>query len=105
MNIIELNKLSGEFRGKGVKALKINSEFKSQSVNIIIEPNGELPLHTTPVDVIFYVIKGTGLLEIGSEKKEVKEGTFIDSPANIPHGWSNPSQNEILSVLVIKLYN
>lgn len=104
MNIVNLKGLKGEQRGKQVTALKIPSEFKAQSVNIIIQPNGELPLHTTTVDVIFYVIKGRGIIEIGDEKKEVEEGNFIDSPANIPHAWYNPNTEE-LSVLVIKLFS
>ncbi|MGM0509132.1 MAG: cupin domain-containing protein, partial [Fusobacteriota bacterium] len=65
---------------------------------------GELPTHKTPVDVIFYVISGKGEVEIGDERKEVEEGSFIDSPANIPHAWYNPN-NKPLSVLVIKLFN
>lgn len=104
MNIISLNKLEVKKRPGGLIANKIPSNFKSQSVNLIFEPGMELPLHTTPVDVIFYVIKGEGTLTIGDENKIVKEGDFIDSPANIPHGWKNSSDNT-LSILVIKLYS
>ncbi len=104
MNIINLNELRGDARGKGVKALQIKSEFKAKAVNIVLEAKGELPTHTTPVDVIFYVMKGKGEVEIGEERQEVSEGMYIDSPANIPHAWYNPSDNE-LSVLVIKLFS
>ena len=102
MNIINLKELIGFSRAEKVVAKKIPSEFPAQSVNIVLQSGGVLPIHTTPVDVIFYVIKGTGIIVIGDEEKEVSEGMFIDSPKNIPHGWSNQKEEE-LSVLVIKL--
>jgi mannose-6-phosphate isomerase-like protein (cupin superfamily) len=46
-------------------------------------------------------LEGTGIVEIGNEKKEVSKDTYINSPAKIPHCWYNES-NEILIVLVIK---
>ena len=102
MNIINLNELEGFSRADKVEAKKIPTGFSTQCVNIVIQPGGVLPVHTTPVDVIFYVIKGAGIIEIGDESKEVSEGMFIDSPKAIPHGWKNPGKDE-LSVLVIKL--
>jgi quercetin dioxygenase-like cupin family protein len=103
MNIVNLNELSGIAKGKMVEARKIPSNFSAQAVNVVLQAGGVLPTHTTPVDVIFYVIKGTGIVEVGDEKKEVSQGMFIDSPANIPHGWYNESEEE-LSVLVVKLF-
>jgi mannose-6-phosphate isomerase-like protein (cupin superfamily) len=54
--------------------------------------------------VFFYVLEGTGIVEIGDEKKEVKKDTSIDSPAKMAHCWYNES-NEILRVLVVKTPN
>jgi len=88
----------------GITAKQIPSEFKAKSVNIILKPKAVLPIHTTPVDVIFYVIKGKGALTIGNETKEFEEGSFVDSPKDIPHGWENTGTEE-LSVLVIKLFH
>lgn len=104
MNFIDLNKIEGKSVNPKISAKHITSEFKAKSVNIVLQPQGILPMHTTPVDVIFYVIKGKGILTIGEEKQEVLEGTFIDSPKDIPHGWENNGDSE-LSVLVIKLFS
>ncbi len=103
MNIVDINKLIGVSKGKMVEAKKIPSGFSTQAVNILLQPGGELPPHTTPVDVIFYVIKGSGVVEVGDERSEASQGMFIDSPADIPHAWYNKS-DELLSVLVIKLF-
>lgn len=103
MNIVKLKDIQSENRAKGVTVIKVKSDFSTQTVNILLEPNSILPIHTTPVDVIFYVIEGKGIVQVGEEKIEVSAGTYIDSPADIPHGWENPF-SEKLSVLVIKLY-
>ena len=58
--------------------------------------------HITPVDVFFYVLEGTGVVEIGDEKKEVSLDTLIESPAKIPHCWYNES-DKLLRVLVVKV--
>jgi len=102
MDIVNLKDLKGFLKAEKVEAKKIPTGFSAQCVNIVLQPGGNLPVHTTPVDVIFYVLKGTGTVEIGEEKKEVSEGMFIESPRNILHGWSNFGKEE-LSVLVIKL--
>ena len=51
--------------------------------------------------MFFYVLEGSGVVEIGDEKKEVGPNTLIESPAKILHCWYNES-NENLRVLVIK---
>ena len=104
MNIVKLKDIKSESRAKGVNVVKVKSDFPTQTVNILLEPTSILPIHTTPVNVIFYVIEGRGIVQIGEEKIEVAAGSYIDRPADIPHGWENPF-NEKLSVLVIKLYS
>lgn len=104
MNVIEIKSLEKRNKNLGVNVKNIPSDLKAKSVNLLLDPGKELAMHVTPVDVIFYVIDGSGTVTVGEEKREVKKGDFIDSPANIPHGWLNNS-NEELSVLVIKLFS
>lgn len=54
-------------------------------MHITLEPDESLKRHITPVDVFFYVLEDTGIIEIGDEKQEVGPDTLIDSPARIPH--------------------
>lgn len=103
MNIYD--SLNMEFVGKmnGINLKKIKSNFGTEIVKLKISAGAELPAHSTPVDVIFYVEKGEGILQIGEEKEIIKEGNFVDSPKVILHGWKNES-NQDLEIIVFKLF-
>jgi len=66
-----------------------------------LQPGEALKKHITPVDVVFYVLEGRGIVEIGEERAEVGPDTLIESPAKIPHRWMNES-GSILRILVVK---
>lgn len=68
---------------------------------ITLKPGQSLKRHITPVDVAFYVIKGSGIIEIGDEKEQVEEGTLVESPKDILHCWYNESKTD-LTFMVIK---
>ncbi len=71
---------------------------------ITLIPGQSLKRHITPVDVVFYVLEGEGIVEIGEEKQKVSKNTLIDSPKDIVHCWYNESQNP-LKFLVVKAPN
>lgn len=54
------------------------------------------------MDVIFYVLEGQGIVEIGEEKQQDGPDTLINSPAKIPHWWYNES-SAVLRFLVVKV--
>ena len=68
---------------------------------ITLEPGQQLKRHITPVDVAFYVLSGTGVVEIGEEKMTVEEDSLVESPKDIVHCWYNES-GERLKFMVIK---
>ena len=86
----------------GVKASKLYDNEHALVVHLVLEPGQSLRRHVTPVDVFFYVLEGTGVVEIGEERKEVGPDTLIDSPARIPHCWHNEGQ-DVLRILVAKV--
>ena len=86
----------------GIDARGLYDSKHAMVTHMIIKPGEQLKRHITPVDAIFYVLEGTGIVEIGDEQKEVSKDTLIDSPAKIPHCWYNKSDH-ILRVLVIKV--
>ena len=86
----------------GVAVSKLYDTEHAQAMHITLEPGEHLKRHITPVDVFFFVLEGTGIVEIGEEKEEVGPDTLVDSPARIPHCWYNES-NAPLRVLVIKV--
>ena len=71
-------------------------------VAITLQPGEELKKHLTPDDVFFYVLEGTGVVEIGDETEEVGPNMLVESPAKIPHRWFNRSDS-VFRVLVVKV--
>jgi len=73
-----------------------------QAVVISLKKGETLKKHSTPVDVMFYVLEGTGKVEIGDEIKEVSRDMVIESPARIPHRLFNETSPEF-RFLVMKM--
>jgi len=48
-----------------------------------LQPDESSKQYITPVDAFLYVLEGTGVSEIGDEKKEVVENTIIHSPTKV----------------------
>lgn len=85
-----------------VDARKLFDSPHAVVVVITLQPGESLKKHKTPVDVFFYVLEGTGIVEIGDEQAEVTKDSLVESPARIPHRWINES-SEVFRVLVVKV--
>ncbi len=70
--------------------------------HLTLRPGEKLHRHVTPVDVFFYVLEGTGTVEVGDERLEVGRDTLVDSPRDIPHCWYNNGE-QTLRVLIVKV--
>ena len=68
---------------------------------ITLQPGEHLKRHITPVDVAFFVLEGTGIVEIGDEKAAITVGTLVESPKDVLHCWYNQSDQQ-LRFMVIK---
>ena len=101
MKTVAINDVPLNPNPNGVETRKFHENDHVQALHLILKPGERLKKHITPVDVFFYVLEGSGIVEIGKEKKSVTKDTCIDSPARIPHCWYNES-NKILKVLVVK---
>lgn len=101
MKIVEVKDIPSKPNPHGVDARNISDTESAQVVHITLQPGESLKKHITPVDVVFYVLEGRGVVEIGDERKEVGPNTLIESPARIPHHWMNESSG-IVRILVIK---
>jgi mannose-6-phosphate isomerase-like protein (cupin superfamily) len=85
----------------GVEARKLHDSEHAQAMHITLRPGQSLKKHVTPVDVFFYVLEGTGVVEIGDESRQAGPDTLIESPAGGLHCWHNRS-DAALRVLVVK---
>ena len=68
---------------------------------ITLQPGEQLKRHITPVDVAFFVLEGTGVVEIGEEMSAISAGTLVESPKDVLHCWYNESDRP-LQFMVIK---
>ena len=84
-----------------VDVRRLYDRESAQVMHITLEPGESLKKHITPVDVFFYVLEGTGVVEIGDEKMKVFRDTLVESPKDISHAWSNESDKRF-RVLVVK---
>ncbi len=104
MKRIRLEELPVVTSPRGPKMRKVFSTDDIAVANIILEPGQILPLHKTPVDVLFYVHAGSGYVIIGDDNIEAEAGDMVPSPKNIPHGLKAGNEDS-LSVFVIKTPN
>lgn len=102
MNITDVSKVVSDKNPHHVDARRIYDSPHAMAVVITLQPGEALKKHITPVDVFFYVLEGTGVVEVGDEKMTVGKDMLVDSPAKIPHRWTNES-NGVFRVLVVKV--
>jgi len=102
MKIIDVAKVPSGPNPHHVDARKIYESPHAVAVMITLQPGESLKRHITPVDVFFYVLEGTGTVEIGDETATAGKDTLIESPARIPHRWMNES-GSVFRVLVVKV--
>lgn len=102
MKITDVAKVPSGPNPHHVDARKIYDTTNAIAVVITLQPGEALKKHMTPVDVFFYVLEGTGIIEIGTEKETVTKDQLVESPARIPHRWINES-TAVFRVLVVKV--
>lgn len=85
----------------GVSARPLHQNEHTQVTMVTLQPGEALKLHVTPVDVFFYVLEGSGVVEIGGEQQIVSKDMLVDSPARLPHRLMNPGP-EVFRFLVVK---
>ena len=101
MRIIQVKDVPSKSNPHNVDVRSISDQENAQVVHITLLPGEALKKHITPVDVVFYVLEGRGVVEIGDERQEVSADSLVESPAKIPHRWINESDAP-LRVLVVK---
>lgn len=101
MKAVQVKDVASKPNPHGVDARSLSDTENAQVVHITLQPGEALKKHITPVDVVFYVLQGRGVVEIGEERAQADADTLIESPARIAHRWINESDRP-LRILVIK---
>ena len=103
MNVVNYHAIEAEKKGKGFSGKVFASDSSIKIVQMTIEPGGQVPSHSTPVDVIFHVLEGEAEITVGDESIAVIPGYILDSPAEVPHGIVNTGTERFV-VLVMQLF-
>ncbi|MGM0502368.1 MAG: cupin domain-containing protein [Bacillota bacterium] len=82
MEIIKMDQVEGSKNKRGVIAKGLLRNDDAQIMNLVLEPGDEVGEHSVPVNVFFYIVEGTGTLQIGDESKVVEAKDIIPCPPN-----------------------
>lgn len=80
----------------------LHSGKSIELVHLLLKPGEILAEHKNPVDVIFFVIEGSGILTINGKPTNLKAADTLKVTQEIDRGWENNSDKD-LKILVIKL--
>ncbi|HEY3275638.1 MAG TPA: cupin domain-containing protein [Syntrophorhabdaceae bacterium] len=69
----------------------------------MLPPGNAIDEHVDEVEEIYFVLNGGGIMKVGAEEREVKEGDAIWLPAGEPHGLKNDKEN-MMVILVVAAY-
>ena len=85
----------------GLEARRVYDNPQVQIVHLDLKPGQGMKAHAAPMDVVFYVLEGRGVVERDGESIEVGPDTLIESPANSLHRLE-AAPDSTLRALVIK---
>jgi quercetin dioxygenase-like cupin family protein len=85
-----------------IAAHKLFAAPKAEVIHLRFKPGEVLAKHANPFDVVFYVLEGSGTLEVGDRTFNAGLDTLIEVSAPELRGWTNTGSTD-LRVLVIKL--
>jgi mannose-6-phosphate isomerase-like protein (cupin superfamily) len=69
----------------------------------MLPPGNVIEEHIDPVEEIYLVLKGSGLMKVGEEERPVNEGDATWLPASVSHRLENTG-DDMLFILVVAAY-
>ncbi len=85
----------------GCRGIRLYESDGNEYVHLSLDPGGEIPEHSLPLAVSFYVLKGSGICTVSGNPFSASEGDMLECPPNELRGWKNASDVPF-EVLVIK---
>ncbi|MFA6451004.1 MAG: cupin domain-containing protein [bacterium] len=85
----------------GVDARRLHDSSQAQVMHMALAPGETVAKHSVPVDVCFFIIEGSGIIEEGDERARVGADMLVYGAANTPHGIVNDGDS-ILRILVVR---
>jgi mannose-6-phosphate isomerase-like protein (cupin superfamily) len=66
--------------------------FFAQSV---IPPGQAIEVHADPFEEIYYILSGSGIMQVGADRERVGPGDAVWIPAGAPHGLENDGPGKL----------
>lgn len=79
----------------------ITSDDKIEIVHLTLKKDAEIPLHSLPIDVTFFVLEGKPTFVTDSDRNDFNPNDTIICKANQQRSWINKNVREA-KILVIK---
>ncbi|MFA5542530.1 MAG: cupin domain-containing protein [Bacilli bacterium] len=96
----ELSEIKIEANIRGVDSRVLVDHENAIIKELILKPYQEIPIHKVPVDVTFFVLRGTGKIRVGKDTYDVKEHSIVVCPKNTE--MSVEANGNLFSFLNIK---
>ncbi len=82
-------------------ARKMYSSPQLEVIQLMLHPGEGMAPHVQPMDVIFFILSGSGILELENRIIESTEKSCIFVKAGVQRAWKNSGTGDF-SLLVIK---
>lgn len=74
--------------------------FESFS-RVLIKPGTTNQMHVhDDQEQVYFILQGSGIVQVGDETTEVKAGDSIFLPASVPHGFVNNSEKLVILLMI-----
>lgn len=89
--------------GGGIARMLLTSEFM-QAIEFfawgVLPPGKTLEEHVDPVEEVYFILSGGGMMSVGDEEKEVKTWDAVWIPAGKPHHLTNTTDENMVTLIV-----
>ncbi len=102
MNMSKFEKWQEIYNLNGVKGYLGLKTSTVEIVYLVIEPECGTAIHELPMDAVFFVVNGNGMIEIEGIILEIEEKSLIECKKNIKRKVFNNSDKK-LEIVVTKL--
>ncbi len=65
-----------------------------------MEPGKDISSHVDPMEEIYMVLSGTGMMRVGDEEREVVAGDATWLPKGLPHSLVNTGKEDLVILVV-----
>ncbi|MFX1562246.1 MAG: cupin domain-containing protein [Promethearchaeota archaeon] len=69
----------------------------------VVQPGGEIPLHSHKEDHEIYILAGKGVAFTEERELSIMKDMFLYVPPNEPHGYRNPGRTPLVFICIIPL--